>query len=78
VGSHHRRVRYCDDCLSGEHDLDRDSWRTNALRLVRMHCACDECDCTFSKVLIEEPMTDQRHVQTIIGRKRRPGGRHAA
>ena len=78
--SHHLKVRCCGECLAGDHDLDSDSWRTNFLRLVRKHCACKECDCTFRKVLVEEPCFDQRHSQPVVGRKRRTagGGRHAA
>ena len=78
MGSHHLRVRCCGDCMSGDHDLDRDSWRTDFLRLVRKHCACADCDCTFAKVLIEEPRFDQRHYRPVPARKRRTEARHAA
>jgi hypothetical protein len=69
MGSHQLQVR-CGDCLAGDHDLDRDSWRTDFMRLVRRYCACADCDCTFAKVLIEEPRFDQRHHQPATGRKR--------
>ena len=79
MGSHHLRVRYCGDCLAGNHDLDTESWRTDFLCLVRQRCACVDYDCTFQKVLIEEPCFDQRHYQRVVGRKRRnTGGRHVA
>ncbi len=78
MDSLNRRVRYCGDCLSGDHDLDSDSWRTDFMRLVRRHCVCGDCDCTFRKVLVEEPRFDQRHFQPVVGRKRRTAARHAA
>jgi len=78
MGAHQRRGRCCGDCLAGDHDLDRESWRTDFLRLVRECCACADCDCTFAKVLIEEPRFDQRHYQPATGRKRRIGARRAA
>lgn len=78
MGSHHLRVRCCGDCLAGDHDLDKESWRTDLLRLVRQRCVCADCDCTFGKVLIEEPCFDQRHHQPGVSRKRRTGARHAA
>jgi hypothetical protein len=77
-GSHHRRVRYCGDCISGEHDLDSASWRTDFLRLVRLHCACEACDCTFRKVHIEEPRFYQRHQQPVASRNWRTRTRRAA
>lgn len=80
MGSHHLRVRCCGDCLTGDHDLDSDSWRTDFLRLARQHCACVDCDCDFRKVLVKEPCFDQRHYQPVVGRKRRTGtgGQHVA
>ncbi|HEV2779235.1 MAG TPA: hypothetical protein VGX25_07520 [Actinophytocola sp.] len=79
MDSHHRRVRCCGDCLGGYHDLDSESWRTDFLRLVRRHCVCEDCDCTFHKVIIEEPRFDQRHHQPFARRRRRRAGRrHAA
>lgn len=66
MGSHHRRRRYCGDCLSGDHDLNSDTWRTDFLRLVRLHCACEACDCTFRRVHVEEPRFDQRHQQPVV------------
>jgi hypothetical protein len=73
MGSPDLRVGSCGDCLSGNHDLDNNSWRTDFLRLVRQQCACEDCDCTFRKVLVEEPRFDQRHYQPVTGRKRRAG-----
>ena len=78
MASHHLRVRYCGECLDGDHDLERSSWRTDLLRLVRQYCVCEDCDCTFGKVLIEEPRFDQRHRSPVVGRRRNTEGRHVA
>ena len=78
VGSHRLRVRYCSGCQNGDHDLDCDSWRTDFLSLVRKHCACEDCDCAFERVFIEDLSFDRRHHQPVRGRKRQIGGRRAA
>jgi hypothetical protein len=78
MGAHEARIRYCGDCLAGEHDLDRDSWWTDFLRLVRRKCVCQDCDCTFSRVIVEEPRFDQRHYRPQLHRKSRRGRRHVA
>lgn len=79
MGMHSRRVRCCGDCLSGDHDLENDSWWTDFLRLLRRKCMCVDCDCTFLKVLVEYPRFDQRHHQPgVVGRRRRTAKRHAA
>jgi hypothetical protein len=59
--------------------MDSDSWRTDFLRLVRRQCVCADCDCSFGKVLVENPRYDQRHhLPGVVARKRRSAGRHAA
>ncbi|WP_143231311.1 hypothetical protein [Actinosynnema sp. ALI-1.44] len=54
-----QRMHYCGKCVSGEHDLDIDSWKTEFCRLQREHCQCD-CDCPYYRVLIEEPRCHRR------------------
>jgi hypothetical protein len=73
-----KRLRYCGDCLAGEHDIDTDNWRTAFMILLRRFCICDDCDCTFGTVRIAEPRFDQRHHQPHVHRKSRVGGKHAA
>lgn len=72
------RVRCCQDCLAGKHNIDTDNWRTDFLRLERRRCVCSTCDCTFRRALVREPRYDQRHHEPFVHRRRRIGRRHAA
>jgi hypothetical protein len=49
-----QRMHYCGKCVSGTHELGVDTWDTRHCRLQRECCQC-ECDCQYSRVLIEEP-----------------------
>jgi hypothetical protein len=75
---HRRHVRWCKDCLAGEHYIHPETWRTDFLLLVRRICECVDCDCTFCRVIIKEPRFDQRHHRPHVHRKRRTGGRQHA
>jgi hypothetical protein len=54
-----QRMRYCGNCVSGEHELGIDNWETRHCRLQREGCKCD-CDCPYYRVLIEEPRCERR------------------
>lgn len=69
-----QRMRYCGKCVSGEHELGTDAWETQHCRLERKCCQC-ECDCSYSRVLIEEPKCARRRAwRRWPAGKRQPRG----